>query len=411
MLPEGLRRIGEGFVPRSALPGGRPSGEGRGWAAAGALLAAAGLAGAALLRSFPLVVLALSGLGSALWFGRGAPAEVAALGALGLPLAAWTAGLAHLRRRWGGRWAGAAAGAAIAAWGLSTGGLSTGGLSFGWPGGSPGGGRIPGPGAGAPEARAATGRLREDFGRIRRALRRRAERTVFLPPLRVGSETLAGARARFFLPEAASTDDPARRGFAEFTVEAEPGPAGGLLTPRNREVFLHHRAAYDGELDDLVEAAGAPAARSEFDVHLGVGRLLFVKTGCRPEHREGTFLVHLWPEDPDDLPPHRRQHGFENRSFPFARRAYETGDRCVAGIRFPEYPIRRVVVGRSFRQARDSYEDVWRIEFAPSGGAGRDGTGSAPAGEPRAGGLDRAPFAPTGAPRTFSAGGQGALRR
>ena len=412
-FPEGLRRIGAGFVPPAALPGGPSAGEGAtgdggAWAAAGALLAAAGLAGAALLRSFPLVVLALSGLGSALWLGRGAPAEVAALGALGLPLAAWTAGLAGLRWRWGGRSAGAAAGAAAAIWALSWGGAS----SSGGPGVSPGGGRRPAPGAGSPEAREATERLREDFGRIRRVLRRRAERTVFLPPLVVGSETLAGARARFFLPGAASTDDPARRGFAEFTVEAEPGPAGGSLTPRNREVFLHHRAAYDGELDGLVEAAGAPAARSEFDVHLGGGRLLFVKDGCRPEHRDGIFLVYLWPEDPDDLPPHRKQYGFENRSFPFARRAYETGDRCVAGIRFPEYPVRRVSAGRSFRRARDSYEEVWQVEFSPPDRAERDRRGSAPAGEPRAGGFDRAPLAPTSALlRTLSAGGQGALRR
>ena len=368
MFPEGLRRVGSGFVPPAALPGGRPSGEGRkrGWAAAGALLAAAGLAGAALLRSFPLVVLALSGLGSALWLGRGAPAEVAALGALGLPLAAWTAGLAGLRRRWGGWWAYAAAGVAAALWASSWAGcLPSAGRAFG-----PGDDRPP-----APETRAATERLREDFRRIRRVLRGRAERTVFLPPLRVGDETLGGARARFFLPEAVVTDDPERRGFAEFIVEAGPGSAAGLLTPENREVFLHHRAARDGELDRLIEAAGPPVARSEFDVHFGAGVLLLVKTGCRPEHREGRFLLHLWPEDPDGLPTHRKPYGFENRSFWFLQYAYEIGDRCVAGVRFPEYPIRRVVAGRSFGRARGAYEHVWRVEFSPPDGAGRESGG------------------------------------
>ena len=377
-LPEGLRRVGQGFLPAAALPGGLPApegttgeaatGEGSGWAgaAAGALLAAAGLAGAALLRSFPLLVLALSGLGSALWLGRGAPPEVAALGALGLPLAAWTAGFAALR----GRRAYAAAGAAVAVWAVSFGAAALAGR----------------PGAGAPEARAARAaneRLREDFGRIRRALRRREERTVFLPPLEVGGRPLAGARARFFLPEAVLTDDPARRRFAEFTVEAEPGTASGLLTPRNETVFLFHRAARDGELDALLEAAGAPRARSEFDVHLGGGRLLFVKDDCRPEHLEGTFIVHLVPEDPDDLPPHRKQYGFENLSFLFHHRAWETGARCVAGLRFPEYPIRSAAVGRSFRRPDGSYERVWRVEFSPTGDAG-----PAPGG-PGAGGRAR----------------------
>ena len=377
-LPEGLRRVGQGFLPAAALPGGLPGGEeaaeetageettgegsGRAVAAAGALLAAAGLAGAALLRSFPLLVLALSGLGSALWFGRAAPPEVAALGALGLPMAAWTAGFAALR----GRWIYAAAGAAVAVWAVSFGAASFGGGSFaGRPGAGPGGDRNPAGGAGTPEARAANERLREDFGRIRRVLRRREERTVFLPPLSVGGQTLAGARARFFLPEAVLTDDPARRRFAEFTVETEPGPARGLLTPRNETVFLHHRAARDGELDALIEAAGAPRARSEFDVHLGGGRLLFAKDDCRPEHLEGTFIVHLVPEDPDDLPPHRKPYGFENLSFLFHHRAWETGARCVAGLRFPDYPIRSAAVGRSFRRPDASYERVWREEFAP----------------------------------------------
>ena len=354
-VPEGLRRVGQGFLPAAA----GATGEGSGWAgvAAGAVLAAAGLAGAALLRSFPLLVLALSGLGSALWLGRGAPPEVAALGALGLPLAAWTAGVAALR----GRWVYAAAGAAVAVWAVSFGAASFAGR----PGVRPGGYRNPAGGAGTPEARAADDRLREDFRRIRRVLRRREERTVFLPPLEIGGQTLAGARARFFLPEAVVTDDPARRRFAAFTVETEPGTAGGLLTPRNEEVFLHHRAARDGELDALVEAAGPPRARSEFDVHLGGGRLLFVKDDCRPEHLEGTFIVHLVPEDPDDLPPHRKQYGFENRSFRFPERAWETGARCVAGLRFPAYPIRSAAVGRSFRRPDASYERVWREEFAP----------------------------------------------
>ena len=382
-LPEGLRRVGQGFLPAAALPGGLPGGEeaaeetageettgegsGRAVAAAGALLAAAGLAGAALLRSFPLLVLALSGLGSALWFGRAAPPEVAALGALGLPMAAWTAGFAALR----GRWIYAAAGAAVAVWAVSFGAASFGGGSFaGRPGAGPGGDRNPAGGAGTPEARAANERLREDFGRIRRVLRRREERTVFLPPLSVGGQTLAGARARFFLPEAVLTDDPARRRFAEFTVETEPGPARGLLTPRNETVFLHHRAARDGELDALIEAAGAPRARSEFDVHLGGGRLLFAKDDCRPEHLEGTFIVHLVPEDPDDLPPHRKPYGFENLSFLFHHRAWETGARCVAGLRFPDYPIRSAAVGRSFRRPDASYERVWRGEFSPADGAG-----------------------------------------
>ena len=392
---EGLRRVGAGLLPAGAFGGGLSAGEGAGTASAlvAALLAALGIAGGVAARSFPLLALALSGLGAALGFGAGAPPEAAALLTAAVPLAGFASGLLLLSRRWRRpAVAVAAAGAAV---------ILTAGSWAVFPGG-----------ARAPEreareaseksgaSRTATARLREDFGRIRRVLRRRAERTVFLAPLPVGGGTLAGARAEYLLGEAIPITDPARRSAAEFVVAAGPEPDRGdpgrspadpsgdssddpsgerpgnpsaLLTPGNEVVFLYHRAAYDGELDGLIEAAGAPAARSEFDVHLGGGRLLFVKDDCRPEHLEGTFIAHLFPEDPDDLPPRRKPHGFENRSFRFADRAWERGERCVAGVRFPAYPVRSVVVGRSFRNPDASYDAVWRAEFAPPAPGAGDG--------------------------------------
>ena len=390
---EGLRRAGAGLFPAGAFGGGSPAGEGAGIAAAaaGALLAALGIAGGVATRSFPLLALALSGLGAALWFGAGAPPETAALLTAAIPLAGFTSGLLLLfRRRWRRPAVAAAGAAAILAAGS--------GAVFLGADGAPD--RETWEKREVPAAsRTATARLREDFGRIRRVLRRRTERTVFLAPLPIGGETVAGARAEYLLGEAIPIRAPERRALAEFVVAAgggepdggAPGPAradpsGGssgerpgnpspaLLTPRNEVVFLYHRAAYDGELDGRLEAAGAPLARSEFDVHLGGGRLLFVKDDCRPEHLEGTFIAHLFPEDPDDLPPRRKPHGFENRSFRFADRAWERGARCVAGVRFPEYPVRSVVVGRSFRNPDASYEAVWRAEFAPPApGAGAGG--------------------------------------
>ena len=395
---EGLRRAGAGFLPFGAFGGGASAGEGAGTAAAlaGALLAALGIAGGVAARSFPLLALALSGLGAALGFGAGAPPEAAALLTAAVPLAGFASGLLLLCRRWP-RPAVAAAGAAV---------ILTAGSWAVFPGGDGAPGREADREAweaseksGA--SRTANAHLREDFGRIRRVLRGRAERTVFLAPLPVGGGTVAGARAEYLLGEAIPITDPARRAVAEFVVAAgagpdlgDPGrapadpsgdPSGGrsgegagnpspaLLTPGNEVVFLYHRAAYDGELDGLIEAAGAPLARSEFDVHLGGGRLLFVKDDCRPEHLEGTFIAHLFPEDPDDLPPRRKPHGFENRSFRFADRAWERGARCAAGVRFPAYPVRSVVVGRSFRNPDASYDPVWRAEFAPPAPGAGDG--------------------------------------
>ena len=331
----------------------------------GVLLTAGCLFGAAWSdRRLLLVPLALAGLGSFVGLPPGAaagapgPAEFGALSVVAIPLVAWALVFDAASRRLGPGAPRLAAGLGLASFLLAV---------------PLGARRDP---ARSGEARQSAAEGREDFGRIRRVLRRRAEETVFLPPVRVGGRILEGDRAAYYLAGSVSVEAPAPRASAEFTIAGEAETASGLLTPGNREVFLYHRAAYDGELDGLIEAAGAPVARSEFEVRLGGGRLLFVKDGCRPEHREGFFIVHLWPEDPDDLPPLRKPYGFENRSFLFADRAYETGNRCVAGIRFPEYPIRSASVGRSFRHPDGSYDRVWREEFTPGLAARPFGGGS-----------------------------------
>ena len=154
--------------------------------------------------------------------------------------------------------------------------------------------------------------------------------------------------------------DPAARGDAEWLVgEASPGsgPPGprrrGGFTPDNETASLYHLATHDGEVDTLL-AASPPRVRSEFDVHLvdfpsGGKWLVFASDGCPGEVFDGLLIVHLVPEEPDDLPLVRRLHGFDNRSFRFADRAIEIGERCVARRRFPTWPVRSVVVGYSAR--------------------------------------------------------------
>ena len=155
------------------------------------------------------------------------------------------------------------------------------------------------------------------------------------------------------------------------TTESLPAESPILesLTPGNREVFLYHRAAFDGELEGMIAAAGPPIRRGEYDIHYGRRALFFVREGCRPEDWAGHFVVHLDPEDARDLPPHRRQFGFENLWFRFPWRALDRGERCVARVPLPDYPIRRLVLAR---HPGPRYADwVWHYEFHPGrrGGA------------------------------------------
>ena len=227
-------------------------------------------------------------------------------------------------------------------------------------------------------AAALEARVGADFDRIRRVLERRVEEpTVFVPAGPWGPPE----RASRYLPGSILVDLPARRRLAEFALEGRRGlsdgegdeeigaeAGAGLLTPENEEVFLYHRAARDGELDRMIAAAGPPVLRGEFDLYLDDEGLLYVREDCRPEDREGLFVLHLDPEDPADLRPGRRQFGFENLSFRFFRRALDLGPRCVARALLPDYPVRRMVIAR---HPGERYADwIWYHEFFPNGDGG-----------------------------------------
>ena len=154
-----------------------------------------------------------------------------------------------------------------------------------------------------------------------------------------------------------------QRGLAEFVIERGRRPGRGLLTPGNREFFLYHRAALDGEVSALIEAAGEPIAGGRFDLFLHEGRLFYVREPCRAGDTEGMFILHLDPVDPGALPPLRRQYGFDNRSFRFSRRALERGERCVARVPLPDYAVRRLVTGHHSGRPGDDF--AWRAEFVP----------------------------------------------
>ena len=301
---------------------------------------------------------------------RGAtgPVVLAVLAALGGIAAAGLTDRRRLAPVAGGRGAGgffvsaAAALFLLSGYRVGAGGLEVSGLdAAGFDGGFDG--RFDG------RARETRARVGADLGRIRRALEFRTEEPVVF--LRPGARRRPVLRApgslSLHLPGIVLVERAAQRGLAEFEIGARSDRAGlgdaGLLTPGNSEVFLYLRAAADGGVAGMIAAAGPPVVRGEFDLYLHDDRLLYVREGCRPEDREGRFVLHLEPRDPDDLPPARRRFGFENRSFSFHERALERGGRCVAHVRLPDYPIRRVVTGR--HPGSSGRDFVWRVEFAP----------------------------------------------
>ena len=103
-----------------------------------------------------------------------------------------------------------------------------------------------------------------------------------------------------------------------------------------------------------------PAARSEFDLYIDGGNLYYVKEPCGDADTDVGFFLHVFPEDLDDLPEHRRQHGFDNLDFGFDVRGVLFDGKCTAAVDLPQYGIARIATGQF-----DGAGRIWEVEFAP----------------------------------------------
>ena len=122
----------------------------------------------------------------------------------------------------------------------------------------------------------------------------------------------------------------------------------------NEDVY---RAAYQS-----LTAATGPAARSDFDVYIHDDALYYVKENCSLEDAEARFSLHLYPADQDDLPPHRREYGFDNRNFDFAWRGGFFDGKCITQEPLPDYPIVRIRTGQSISPRGDLVR-LWQAEI------------------------------------------------
>ena len=120
-----------------------------------------------------------------------------------------------------------------------------------------------------------------------------------------------------------------------------------------------YRAAYQS-----VTGGGNPAAQSDFDVYVWDGALYYIKEDCRVEDTETRFFLHVFPADADSLPVHRREYGFDNRSFYFDWRGGFFDGKCITQQPLPDYPVTRIRTGQWL--AAEGRE-LWRAEF-PLGG-------------------------------------------
>ena len=89
--------------------------------------------------------------------------------------------------------------------------------------------------------------------------------------------------------------------------------------------------------------AREPEARGAFDVYLDGRTLTWVREPCAAEDVELRFFANFYPADADDL---EGEYGYNAVDFAFADRGTRSGDRCLAAIEAPSYPIDRIVAGQ-----------------------------------------------------------------
>ena len=92
---------------------------------------------------------------------------------------------------------------------------------------------------------------------------------------------------------------------------------------------------------------GAPAAHGPFDVYFSGGRLTYDRAPCRPADVKPTFLLHLFPVDPNALPEQWQSYGHENRDFNFLEQGGALLEsRCLVSVTLPDYDIASIHTGQ-----------------------------------------------------------------
>ena len=129
------------------------------------------------------------------------------------------------------------------------------------------------------------------------------------------------------------------------------------------------RGKYDAFDEDLWDAqaplSGKLAIRSRFDVYLHPGGwLAYVKEGCKPADFDERFFLHVVPADAQDLPPDRREHGFDNLGFLLN---YHDAT-CLVWRKLPSYAIERFRTGQSVKEDDGAYRNLWQGEHVFSDG-------------------------------------------
>ena len=106
-------------------------------------------------------------------------------------------------------------------------------------------------------------------------------------------------------------------------------------------------------------ASREPIIRSEFDVYLIDGSLIYVKSQCGQSDIEEHFFANIFSADENNLPTRLRKRGYETIDFNFENYgAIDADGRCWAALNLPNYPIAEIHAGQ-YATLADGYNYLW----------------------------------------------------
>ena len=99
-------------------------------------------------------------------------------------------------------------------------------------------------------------------------------------------------------------------------------------------------------MDGLRTNRPGATAGAGFELYRQGKRLIYYREGCTARDTAVLFFLHITPEDVGDLPPERREHGFDSWGFHFGGWGLRLDGQCLATVELPDYAIAELRTGQ-----------------------------------------------------------------
>ena len=106
-----------------------------------------------------------------------------------------------------------------------------------------------------------------------------------------------------------------------------------------------------------------PIIRSDFDVYIVGGSLIYAKRECSEEDIDANFFTSILPRYGDDKSARVGSAGYEESEFEFRRYgAIDADGKCWAEVALPDYPIAEIHTGQ-YAVVGDGYHYLWEGRY------------------------------------------------